>query len=446
MAKKRYAVVGVGGRSRMYTAAVTEKFPEHCELVAICDLNPGRMELLNAQFEEKGLPRVPMYAAEDFDRMVAETRPDVVIVTTRDCYHHKYIVRAMELGCDAITEKPMTTDEGKCQRIVDTAKRTGRRVTVTFNYRYSPPRSQVKELLMAGTIGEIVSVDFTWLLNTRHGADYYRRWHRNKANSGGLMVHKATHHFDLVNWWISSPPAEVFAMGERRFYRPESALRLGLEGRGERCHTCPVSEKCPFFLDITASEGLRKLYFDNEKYDGYLRDRCVFGDDIDIEDTMNLVVRYANGVYMSYCLNSFSPWEGYRVAFNGTRGRLEHQTVETTYVSGDGSVPGETIKKGSHIKVFPHFAEPYDVELHTATGGHGGGDNPLLADVFHPDPPADPLLRAATWVEGACSILTGIAANHSMRAGKSIRIDDLVTGIPEPNFTEMAGWGDTDVR
>jgi predicted dehydrogenase len=77
---------------------------------------------------------------------------------------------------------------------------------VTFNYRYSPFRSQVKELLMSGEIGDVLSVDFHWLLNTVHGADYFRRWHSNKAISGGLMVHKATHHFDLVNWWLSDMP------------------------------------------------------------------------------------------------------------------------------------------------------------------------------------------------------------------------------------------------
>ena len=77
---------------------------------------------------------------------------------------------------------------------------------MTFNYRYSPPRTQVKDLLMSGVIGDILSVDFHWMLDTHHGADYFRRWHRNKQNSGGLMVHKATHHFDLVNWWLSSVP------------------------------------------------------------------------------------------------------------------------------------------------------------------------------------------------------------------------------------------------
>ena len=105
------------------------------------------------------------------------------------------IIRAMKAGCDAITEKPMTVDEDKCQQILDAIEETGRSLRVTFNYRYAPRASKVKELIMAGTIGVIKSVHFEWLLDTIHGADYFRRWHRNKNNSGGLMVHKATHHF-----------------------------------------------------------------------------------------------------------------------------------------------------------------------------------------------------------------------------------------------------------
>ena len=65
------------------------------------------------------------------------------------------------------------------------------------------------------------------MLDTSHGADYFRRWHREKDKSGGLLVHKSTHHFDLVNWWLASSPKTVFAMGGLRFYGRENA-----EGRG----------------------------------------------------------------------------------------------------------------------------------------------------------------------------------------------------------------------
>ena len=205
MTKKRYAQVGVGGRSQLFLQAIVEKFADTCELIALCDNNEGRLRLRAEWAREQGVD-VKTYQDDEFDRMIAETKPDVVIVTTRDSTHDEYICQAMELDCDVMTEKPMTTDEQKCQRIIDTQQKTGGQCTVTFNYRYAPPRTQIKDLLMSGVIGNILSVDFCWPLIVHHGADYFRRWHRNKANSGSLLVHKATHHFDLVNFWLDSRP------------------------------------------------------------------------------------------------------------------------------------------------------------------------------------------------------------------------------------------------
>jgi predicted dehydrogenase len=275
------------------------------------------------------------------------------------------------------------------------------------------------------------------MLDTHHGADYFRRWHRNRANSGGLMVHKATHHFDLVNWWLSTVPESVFAIGHRKFYTPKQAERYGLRHRSERCLDCPEAKKCAFHLDLRANEQLRRMYVDCEQYDGYFRDRCVFSDQIDIQDTMDLVVSYASGAKMSYSLNAFMPWEGYTVVFNGSKGRLEHKCEETVYIHGDGTVPGELIAEGTTIKVFPHFRPAYSAEVWQAIGGHGGGDRLLIEDIFNPDPEGDEYLRAADQRAGAYSILTGIAANHSMETGTLIRIDVLCHDIGLPDFPPM---------
>src|SRR5690606_15388009 len=142
-----------------------------------------------------GAAPVPTYHADDFDRMVAETKPDTIIVTSMDSTHHKYIIRAMELGCDAISEKPMTIDDEKARAIFDAIERTGRSLRVAFDCRYAPISTKVRELLMQGVVGRPLHVNFQWVLDTFHGADYFRRWHREKDKSGGLLVHKATHHF-----------------------------------------------------------------------------------------------------------------------------------------------------------------------------------------------------------------------------------------------------------
>jgi predicted dehydrogenase len=436
MRKIRYAQVGLGDRSILFTWAITQQYPENSELVAICDSNPGRIELRKIMTQAND-SNPACFPTDDFDKMIKDTKPDVVVVTTIDSTHHHYICRAMELGCDVITEKPMTIDAEKCQLIIDTQKRTGKEIRVTFNYRYAPFRTQVKKLLKSGVIGDIKSVDFQWLLDTQHGADYFRRWHRYKKNSGGLLVHKATHHFDLVNWWLSTVPEMVFATGSRKFYTPETAERYGLTRRSSRCLDCFEARRCLFFMDLKVGGIRNLLYLENEKYDGYFRDRCVFDDEIDIEDNVQAIVVYANGITLSYSLQAFMPWEGYIVNFNGSKGRLEHICQETSYTSGDGSTPGELIPEGTRIKIHPHFQAAYEVEIDPGSGSHGGADPILMADIFGINRPTDPHLRIADQRAGAWSVLTGIAANQSIENRKPVYIKSLVRGLAMPDYTEM---------
>ncbi|WP_377704380.1 Gfo/Idh/MocA family protein [Pseudoduganella sp. UC29_71] len=436
--RKRYAVVGVGSRARMFTGAITGTYRDRNEIVAVCDRNAGRAALAVRKITATGTGTPKAYAPDDFERMVRETRPQFVIVTTTDASHDDYIVRALDAGCDVITEKPMTTTAEKAQRILDAVKRSGRHIRVTFNYRYAPPRTQVKDILMSGEIGDVMSVDFTWLLNTRHGADYFRRWHSNKANSGGLMIHKATHHFDLVNWWLGAQPEMVHAFGSRQFYTPATAKRMGLQGAHQRCLTCTEKEKCTFYFDLAADQGLKELYLDNEKHDGYYRDQCVWRPEINIEDTMNVMVKYDNGVQLNYALSAYDAWEGYHIAFNGTKGRLEHRIVESAGVAGANEVQSKS--NNVQIRVIPLRGNPRDIEPWTGTGGHGGGDDVMLKEIFG-DAPADKYKRVSDERAGAYSCLVGVAANRCFESGASVRIADLVTGLTPPDRAPMPDRG-----
>lgn len=424
--KKRYALVGTGGRSVMFSHALLTTFRDTCELVAICDINQKRMDYHNRRFCELfEAPAIETFHASRFDEMIETTRPDVVIVTTIDRTHHRYIIRAMELGCDAITEKPLTVDSEKCLEILETIRRTGRDLKVAFNYRYAPVRSKVKELLQSGVIGEVKQVHFEWLLNTSHGADYFRRWHRDKRNSGGLMVHKSTHHFDLVNWWLDSTPTDVFAFGNLSFYGRANAEERGVWNFYDRGTGSEVAKNDPFALDLNSSENLQGLYLNAESEDGYRRDQSVFGDGISIEDTMNVAVRYASGAQMSYSLHAYAPWEGYRVAFNGTKGRIELNHQESSYINAATGGVGEGVTKSEYLVLMENFKRPEIIEVPKGVGGHGGGDVPLLEALFG-NPPEDPLNRAANHLDGARSILTGIAANRSIATGQAVKVDDLV--------------------
>lgn len=402
----RVALAGTGHRgTSSWGRELLEEQGHRVQMVGLFDINRKRLEA------GKRLIGTDAPTYTDFDRMVRETRPDYVIVTTTDGTHHQYIIRAMELGADVITEKPMTTDEVKCQAILDAEKKTGRKVIVTFNYRYSNTAQKLKELLMAGTIGPVTSLDFHWYLDVYHGADYFRRWHAYRAHSGTLFVHKATHHFDLVNWYLDADPVEVTAFGALRKYGRNGPFR------GKNCRTCPHKSKCEFYWDMTRNQRLMQLYAECESEDGYYRDACVFREDIDIFDTMVAQVRYSNGALMSYSLNAFMPYEGYHLAFNGMNGRIEVRVYERQ--------PWE-VPRQDEIRVTKNFGKSEVLVIPHAKGGHFGADPRLRAMIFDPAMP-DPLKQRAGSRAGAMSLLTGVAAVKSADSGgQPVKISSLV--------------------
>ena len=386
------------------------------------------MDWHNQQLAERlGMSPRPTYFVAQFDQMVAETKPDTVIVSTMDSTHHLYIVRAMELGCDVISEKPMTTDVAKLKAIYAAIEQTGRSLRVTFNYRYAPAYTRFRQLVVEGVVGRPFLVDFSWLLDTSHGADYFRRWHREKENSGGLLVHKATHHFDLVNWWIDSTPKTVFALGDLNFYGRSNAEARGETYSYHRYTNIPSAQDDPFALSLTSKKELQGLYLDAEAETGYLRDRNVFGEPITIEDTMAVTAHYHNGAILSYCLVAYAPWEGLRVAITGNKGRIEMDIEESvTHLLGDGQAAASKGPfKATRMRAFPMFGEPYEIEVPTGDGGHGGADPVMLEQIFSPNPPPDPYQRAASHIDGAASILVGIAGNLSMETKQAVKINDL---------------------
>jgi predicted dehydrogenase len=223
---------------------------------------------------------------------------------------------------------------------------------------------------------------FEWLLDTRHGADYYRRWHRDKASSGGLMIHKASHHFDLMNWWLGAVPETVFGFGRLAFYGSENAVERGEARDYERALGSEAARDDPFALHLESNAELKGMYLEAEHEDGYQRDRNVFGRGISIEDDMAFVIRYSTGAGLTYHLSSYSPWEGCRVVFNGTRGRLELDAVERSFVSKSGGEADPEADR-ARILVRPLWGPPEAVVLDAEEddGGHAGADLLLLEDL-----------------------------------------------------------------
>jgi predicted dehydrogenase len=403
--RTRYAIVGTGVRAiGMWGRPIAERFADVVQFVGLCDINPLRVEVAKKRIGVS----CPTFTS--LDEMLDKVKPDTLMVTTVDAFHGECIVNALKRGVKVVTEKPMTIDEKQTQAVLDAERAAGKPITVTFNYRYAPKHRKIKELIMSGEIGRVTSVDFSWYLDTRHGADYFRRWHRLREKSGSLWVHKATHHFDLINWWLDADPTEVSAFGSLTNYGKAGPFRH------TTCRGCPHQSKCDYYWDITKDPQLMELYVKCESADGYHRDGCVYKEDINIFDTMNAIVRYSTGVNMSYSVNTFMPIEGYRVAFNGTKGRLEVRDYERQPWD-----PGEE----TEMHLIKNFGKRVKVDIPTATGGHGGGDDVLRNLVFRTaDVPQYMKLPGSR--AGAMSCLTGVAARHSIDQKRPIKIADLV--------------------
>jgi predicted dehydrogenase len=404
-ARRRYAIVGTGHRATgMWGKDLAIRYTNEVEFVGLCDKNGKRVEA------GRNLIGVDCPTFTSFDAMLDSAKPDLLMVTTVDSTHHTFINKALAKGIDVITEKPMVTEAAQCRSVLDAEKRYTRNVIVTFNYRYAPKHEKIKQIIQSGEIGKVTSVDFSWYLDTRHGADYFRRWHRLKSGGGSLWVHKATHHFDLINWWLASDPVEVSAYGSLNVYGKNGPFRHS------NCRPCPHKAKCPFYWDMTQDARLMKLYAECEDVDGYYRDGCVFREDVDTYDTMNAVVKYANGVSMNYSLNAVMPFEGYRLAFNGTKGRLEVRDYERQ--------PWE-VEKQSTAFLTRNFGKHEELDMPQIKGGHAGGDD-RLRDVIFKNAPVPDYLKLPSARAGAMSCLTGIAARTSIEQKRPVKISELV--------------------
>ncbi|MCY4780306.1 Gfo/Idh/MocA family oxidoreductase [Sphingobacterium sp. UT-1RO-CII-1] len=422
----RVVLVGTGVRGiTFWGKRLVDQYASKLQFVGLCDHNKGRLQYAK---EYMGVD-CPLYT--DFDEMMRANKVDLVIVCTKDSTHHEFIIKGLNYGCDVLTEKPLTTDEEKCQQIIDAEKKSDRRLIVGFNYRWGPYVTKIKELLNEGIIGEVTSVDFNWYLNVHHGASYFRRWHGLMEEGGSLWVHKATHHFDLLNWWLADEPEEVFAYGALEHYGSNGPFR------GENCRTCVHKTTCNYYWDITKSKMDMNLYVNNEQYDGYVRDNCLFREEIDIYDKMSAQIKYRKNTVVNYSLTTYSPFEGWKIAFNGHKGRIEawldipwmnnenldqsalHASEMNQVASADQVV--------EPVILFKSWEDYKVVNVMSERAGHGGGDKRLQDKLFlHPEAP-DPLNHAAGLKDGVLSIMVGIAARRSIEQGKPIKIKDLVT-------------------
>ena len=419
MKRKRHALCGLSTRALgMFVEPLLGLDEEvdltsENELVAILDPDRERVELFK---QCRGLT-VPVF--DKMEAMLEAVNPDSVIVAGPDSTHAEQVVSALRGGCEVIAEKPLATDFGQIASIRNALQETDKRLRMGFNFRYAPLHKMIKGLLQKDRIGRVTTLELNYCLDTYHGSSYFHRWNRHYRDSGGLAVSKSCHHFDLINWWLEDTPASLVAEGDRFYFGPDSPHK---PGPGERC---PYEAR---WAD-EAKDDPHGLWGDSDALPNtwqYPKDRpwTIYDEDIDVEDAYSTLIRYNKGAIASYTCHFSTPWEGYRLAINGTHGRIDaFFAIESARCPFPCPEP---------IQLFltPLFGDRQTVEVPLSDGsGHGGADRQLLRSLFGNSGAEDSSLDLEAGADaGLLAAGMGIAVGVSIRENRKFAFDQLSEG------------------
>lgn len=411
--------------------ASAEDYSGVAELVAIVDVDLNRVAAFLASVPDAVRRLVRAFTPEDFEQMVISCRPDVLIVASPDSSHVDYIEAGLEHGLEVISEKPMTATAEQAATVRRSATRTGGKIRVTHNLRYTPRHRRVKELIMDGAIGRVLQIGLSYHVDVRHGASYFVRWNRYRASSGGLQVHKSCHHLDLVNWLIDDLPTQVAAHGGLAFYGTDGAHRPQ-DGAGRPCAGATLVDHDPYYRADAASGVLPSPESGQRSGSGlpysvqYRSDRpmTIYDDAIDIEDHYSALIGYRRGAALLYSIDFSSPWEGYALTITGTGGR-----IATRYAR---DLEGEPLPGNDVIELEPLFVERQTITVQTGGSGHDGADPAMRADLFGSGSgesgsgESERLGLVATLDQAAYAVAAGEAIWRSAATGQTVSVDDLL--------------------
>ena len=149
---------------------------------------------------------------------------------------------------------------------------------------------------------------------------------------------------------------------------------------------------------------------------------CMFDSEINIHDTIVANVKYASGVLLNYSANFSTPYEGYRLAINGTHGRIEAEEW-----GGAGSTAFPCPRATDHyVDYYPIFGSRERIAVKPGVGGHGGGDSCILEDVFLGVDPNRQYDILATSKDGLAAISIGDAVFKSITEERIIDLTDVM--------------------
>lgn len=330
----KFGVIGWG--LRRHLGILAHQPDKGREVVALADPS----EDARAKFQEEISKEA--FVCSDFRDLLGRGL-DGIFVLSPDWLHEEQGIACLEAGVPIYLEKPMAITVEGCDRLLETAKRTGTRLYVGHNMRHFGVVRKMREWIQQGLIGEVKTA---WC---RHfvsygGEAYFRDWHADRRQSTGLLLQKGSHDIDVLHWLCGGYSKRVTAMGALMVY-------------GDLTDRQRPGEKVAVeFKNTWPPKSLDKLY-----------------PTVDVEDVNMMLMELDNGVLASYQQCHFTPdaWRNYTVI--GTEGRIENF----------GDSPGQSVVRlwDTGKAAYRKHAE-LEYRVPEATGSHGGSDVRILEEFF----------------------------------------------------------------
>lgn len=393
-------LIGAGNRGNIY-ADYAIIHPNELNIIGVADQDAVR----NGRFARKHsiAAQYRFYNWEDVFKR--DKFADAVIIATPDALHAPACLQALEKGYDVLLEKPIGLTEEECRTILEKSRATGRIVGVCHVLRYSPYFRQLKEIIRAKTIGEIVSVQHMEPIGFAHMAHSYVRgnWH-NSEKTSPIILAKSCHDTDILRWLIDEPIEDVHCFGDLRHFRLENAP----PGSTERCTDgCPVENTCPFSaLQIYYRDRQRLYVFDlpeqRKNWDYIILKklkttnygRCVYRMNNNQPDHLTVNMRFGKNITATFSMEGLTSYEGRCTRIMGTKGDIV------------GDMESYTITD---------FRTGNKTSWSLKTDFHGGGDHRLVQDWVQAVAHQNAAILSSTIDVSVVSHLIAFAAERSRR-------------------------------
>ena len=381
MKKVSVVVIGFGDRAVAYTKYALNN-PDRLEVKAVIDPNPFRRSLAKEMFSVAD----DMLFENMEDCLKLGKIADAVINATMDELHIPTAIPFLELGYDMLLEKPITNNKEDLLHLKRVADEHGCKLMICHVLRYTPFYLKIKEIILSGEIGDIVSMETNELVGVAHSSASYIRgkWNNRQKCGSSMLLAKCCHDADLLCWFNNTTkPVKTASYGGRYHFIEKNAP----EGAGTRCLVdCKVEKECPYsckkllidneyfaqytfvclnkkYEDITMEEKIESLKTNNPM------GRCIYKTDADIVDRQALIVEFENGSIATHNMISGVARPGRNVLIIGTKGEIqgfleENKFIVRTYNPAN-CLWEERVEEITNI---------------VAGDGHSGGDSRLVND------------------------------------------------------------------